>query len=143
MAMPLIKHIVVLMLENRSFDHMVGYMQSLTYRINGIDAANPPTNPMSPHDPTLVKATPDAPDVLAFDAGHSVPDTNLQVYFNVSGPPPDRLSEPVPLIRPSKVTASLRSNAIVPLLTTLPTIDPIAPPLPICSVPARIVVPPV
>jgi phospholipase C len=88
MAMPLIKHIVVLMLENRSFDHMVGYMQSLTYRINGIDGANPPTNPMSPHDPTLVKATPDAPDVLAFDAGHSVPDTNLQVYFNVSGPPP-------------------------------------------------------
>jgi phospholipase C len=88
MPMPLIKHIVVLMLENRSFDHMVGYMQSAAYPINGIDAAHPPTNPMSPNDPTPVAATPDAPDVLSFDAGHSVPDTNLQLYFRVAGPPP-------------------------------------------------------
>jgi phospholipase C len=48
MSMPELKHIVVLMLENRSFDHMVGYMQSATYAIAGIDAANPPTNPISP-----------------------------------------------------------------------------------------------
>ncbi len=87
MAMPLLKHIVVLMLENRSFDHMVGYMQSPGYQINGIDSAKPPTNPMSPDDATPVAATPDAPDVLSFDAGHSVPDTNLQVYFNISGLP--------------------------------------------------------
>jgi phospholipase C len=87
MAMPIVKHIVVLMLENRSFDHMVGYMQSSAYTINGIDAAHPPTNPMSPQDPTPVTATADAPDVLAADAGHSVPDTNTQVYFNVGGPP--------------------------------------------------------
>jgi len=88
MPMPEIQHIVVLMLENRSFDHMVGYMQSPTYQINGIDSASPPTNPMSPQDPTPVPATPDAPDVLSFDAGHAVPDTNLQLYFNVAGPPP-------------------------------------------------------
>ena len=88
MPMPLIKHIVVLMLENRSFDHMVGYMQSSTYPIDGIDAAHPPTNPMSPNDSTPVAATPDAPDVLSFDAGHSVPDTNLQLYLRVEGPPP-------------------------------------------------------
>lgn len=87
MTMPVIKHIVVLMLENRSFDHMVGYMQSPTYRINGIDAALPPVNPMSPQDATPVAATPDAPDVLSADAGHSVPDTNTQLYFNVAGPP--------------------------------------------------------
>jgi phospholipase C len=87
MPMPQVKHIVVLMLENRSFDHMVGFMQSAAYNINGIDSNNPPTNPMSPTDPTLVPATPDAPDRLPFDAGHSVPDTNLQLYFNVGGPP--------------------------------------------------------
>src|SRR5579859_6614074 len=87
MAMPQIKHIVVLMLENRSFDHMVGYLQSPTYRIDGIDAASPPTNPMSPDNATPVAATPDAPYVLPFDAGHSVSDTNLQLYFNVAGPP--------------------------------------------------------
>ena len=57
MPMPEIQHIVVLMLENRSFDHMVGYMQSPTYQINGIDSASPPTNPMSPQDPTPVTAT--------------------------------------------------------------------------------------
>jgi phospholipase C len=88
MPMPQIKHIVVLMLENRSFDHMVGYMQSPAYNINGIDAQTPPTNPMSPHNATPVPATPDAPNVLPFDAGHAVPDTNLQLFFNVSGPPP-------------------------------------------------------
>ncbi len=87
MAMPAIKHIVVLMLENRSFDHMVGYMQSPAYRINGVDAAHPPANPTSPHDPTPVAATPEAPDVLSSDAGHTVPDTNTQLYFNVGGPP--------------------------------------------------------
>jgi hypothetical protein len=87
MAMPQLKHIVVLMLENRSFDHMIGFKQSATYNVNGIDPANPPTNPISPTDPTAVPATPDAPNVLPFDVGHSVPDTNLQLFFNVSGSP--------------------------------------------------------
>jgi len=94
MTMPQVKHIVVLMLENRSFDHMVGFMQSDAYAINGIDPKNPPANPMSPQDPTPVPATPDASDVLPFDAGHSVPDTNQQLFFRVEGPPlpPGRLS---------------------------------------------------
>ena len=30
-----LKHIVVVMLENRSFDHMVGYLQSQNYNILG------------------------------------------------------------------------------------------------------------
>src|ERR1700722_13561146 len=93
MPMPTIEHIVVLMLENRSFDHMVGFMQSATYQINGIDAANPPTNPLGLHDPTPVAATPDADDTTPpFDAGHDVPDVNLQLFFNISGPPPAGLS---------------------------------------------------
>jgi phospholipase C len=87
--MPPIKHIVVLMLENRSFDHMVGFMQSLTYPIDGIDAAHPPTNPTGLHDPTLVPATCDAGDTTPpFDPGHAVPDVNVQLFFNSSGPPP-------------------------------------------------------
>jgi phospholipase C len=87
MPMPALKHIVVLMLENRSFDHMVGYLQSPTYAIDGIDASAPPTNPLSPHDPSLVPTAANAPDVLAFDAGHSIPAVNLQLYFRVEGPP--------------------------------------------------------
>jgi phospholipase C len=35
--MPDIKHLVVLMLENRSFDHMLGALQSNTYKIDGLD----------------------------------------------------------------------------------------------------------
>ena len=35
--MPEIKHLVVLMLENRSFDHMVGWLQSPQYRVDGLD----------------------------------------------------------------------------------------------------------
>src|SRR4051812_46864513 len=31
-----IKHIVVLMMENRSFDHLVGWLQSDTYAIDGL-----------------------------------------------------------------------------------------------------------
>jgi phospholipase C len=86
MPMPTVKHIVVLMLENRGFDHMLGYLQSPTYEINGIDPSDIPTNPMGPHDPTPVPATNDAPDKLPFDAGHSITDTNIQLFFNLSGP---------------------------------------------------------
>jgi len=32
-----IKHLVVLMMENRSFDHMLGFMMSPTFRIDGLD----------------------------------------------------------------------------------------------------------
>jgi len=44
---------------------------------------------------------------------------------------------------PSKATVSLRSNARTPLLRTFPLILPLVPPLPTCSEPALIVVPPV
>ena len=36
MASPF-KHLVVLMMENRSFDHMLGYLKSPDYPIEGLD----------------------------------------------------------------------------------------------------------
>jgi phospholipase C len=33
-----LKHIVVLMMENRSFDHMLGFAQSDTWQIDGLKA---------------------------------------------------------------------------------------------------------
>lgn len=39
-----IKHVVVLMLENRSFDHMLGCMKSIYPGLTGIDPANPGRN---------------------------------------------------------------------------------------------------
>jgi phospholipase C len=32
-----LKHLVVLMMENRSFDHMLGFLRSPTYQINGLN----------------------------------------------------------------------------------------------------------
>jgi phospholipase C len=54
--MPEIKHIVVLMLENRSFDHLLGWLQSDDYKIDGLDGSQ--LNRDSTGEP--VKATADA-----------------------------------------------------------------------------------
>lgn len=54
--MPEIKHIVVLMLENRSFDHLLGWLQSDQYQIDGLDGSQ--LNRDSTGEP--VKATADA-----------------------------------------------------------------------------------
>jgi hypothetical protein len=62
--------------------------------------------------------------------------------INVNVPAPDCTKLPVPLTTPPKVTASLRSKANVPLSVTFPVMLPVAPPLPSCSVPALMVVPP-
>jgi hypothetical protein len=62
---------------------------------------------------------------------------------SVSVPMPILVSDPVPLIAPLKARSSLRLNVSAALLTISPTIDPVGPPLPICSVPPLIVVPPV
>ena len=50
---------------------------------------------------------------------------------------------PVPVILLAKVRSSLRLMAKVPaLVTSAAAIEPVVPPLPNCSVPAEIVVPP-
>jgi phospholipase C len=51
-----IKHIVVLMLENRSFDHLLGWLQSDQYQIDGLDGSQ--SNRDSTGEP--VKVTDDA-----------------------------------------------------------------------------------
>ncbi len=57
-------------------------------------------------------------------------------------PVPICASPPVPVTLPAKTAVSARLNATVPSFWTSPTIDPDVPPLPICSVPAAISVPP-
>jgi phospholipase C len=42
--MPTIKHFVVLMMENRSFDHMLGALQSPAYKIDGLSNAGANAN---------------------------------------------------------------------------------------------------
>lgn len=73
-----VQHIVVLMMENRSFDHMLG---GLKQQIPGIDGLNgDETNP----DTTgaLVKVSEDADYQadLQHDPGHHYPDVDIQLY---------------------------------------------------------------
>ena len=71
------------MLENRSFDHMFGFMKSETYKIDGLngDECN--------LDPNGVKVTvsPDAnySGDLTVDPGHHFPDVNIQLFGNIDG----------------------------------------------------------
>jgi phospholipase C len=47
-----IQHIVVLMLENRSFDHMLGFMRNTDYPIDGLTG-----NEWNPRDPAHIDPT--------------------------------------------------------------------------------------
>jgi len=58
-------------------------------------------------------------------------------------PVPFCWNPPVPDMTPPKLKVSDRLMAKMPLLITLPAIDPVVPPLPSCNVPALIVVVPV
>jgi hypothetical protein len=59
-------------------------------------------------------------------------------------PLPAWVRPPLPLMVPPSVVLPATLDSSVPLLVTSPTIEPVAPPLPSCSVPpALMVVPPV
>src|SRR5262245_13879931 len=80
-----IKHLIVLMLENRSFDHMLGFSRAPEYPVDGLTGNE--SCPRSAIDRTPVMVARDAALGLPYDAGHSMPATNLQLYFNAGGPP--------------------------------------------------------
>jgi phospholipase C len=75
-----IKHLVVLMLENRSFDHMLGFLPG----VNGLDPNW--TNPLTPEGPQ-VQVSPDARTVhdLIPDPGHEWINVNVQIFQNSDG----------------------------------------------------------
>lgn len=80
-----IKHIVVLMLENRSFDHIVGWLQSEQYQIDGLDGTQ--FNRDSTGEP--VKATNDANYSGDYDpdVAHDFVNVTEQI-FGVTAPAP-------------------------------------------------------
>jgi phospholipase C len=83
MASPF-KHLVVLMMENRSFDHMLGYLKSPTYPIDGLDGDE--TNPAADGGPSI-RVSPDARSIgdLTPDPAHEFPDINWQIFSNADG----------------------------------------------------------
>jgi phospholipase C len=80
-----LQHIVVLMMENRSFDHMLGGLMQQDSRINGLTGNE--TNPDSTGQ--LIKVSQDAAyqGQLDPDPDHHFPGVNLQLFDGTSGPP--------------------------------------------------------
>jgi phospholipase C len=79
------QHLVVLMMENRSFDHMLGFLKSPAYAIDGLDGTE--SNPgVNAGDPSVVVSR-DARVVgdLASDPGHGFDNANVQIFGNTSG----------------------------------------------------------
>jgi phospholipase C len=76
--MPDIKHLVVLMLENRSFDHLLGWLQSPAYQIDGVDGTQ--TNLDSTAEPVRVTKDADYSGDYDPDVAHDFLDVNEQIF---------------------------------------------------------------
>src|SRR5438128_2455439 len=83
MSMDDIEHIIVLMLENRSFDHMLGGLKSVMPELDGID----PDHPGSNSDAAIpYHQEPNALRVLANDPKHEHVDVMAQLEPDVGTP---------------------------------------------------------
>ena len=78
-----IEHLVVLMMENRSFDHALGFLKSPTYKIDGLDGTE--TNPDI--QGTTIRVSQDAHyrGDLTPDPGHDFISVNEQIFSNSQG----------------------------------------------------------
>lgn len=78
-----LKHIVVLMMENRSFDHMLGGLKTTNPKINGLngDEWNPDTNGAK----VTVQPTASFQGQLDHDPDHHFAGVDLQIFGGVQG----------------------------------------------------------
>ena len=81
-----IRHVVVLMLENNSFDRMLGCMKAVFPDLEGVDPnAEPSTNPDFPDASHLFGQLPDAGFTVAQDPPHDLDDALRQIHAGCSG----------------------------------------------------------
>lgn len=80
-----LKHIVVLMMENRSFDHMLGALKKTDPRINGLTGAE--SNLDNSNEPAKVQPKAQFQGQLDPDPDHHFPAVHKQLYFGTAGPP--------------------------------------------------------
>lgn len=123
-----LRHIVVLMMENRSFDHMLGGLKKKNPQIAGLngDESNPDT------DGNIVTVAPNAiyRGQLAHDPDHHFPGVDLQIYGGAP-PGPGRVANMQGFVKSyaTQGTDTPGSHAImnyfapekIPVLTTLAT----------------------
>src|SRR5260370_2018310 len=79
-----LKHVVVLMMENRSFDHMLGYAQSDQWKIDGLKGNE--TNLDSQGGAAQVSSDARYAGDFTPDPGHAVRDTLTQLYIAANTP---------------------------------------------------------
>ncbi len=79
-----LKHIVVLMMENRSFDHMLGALKATDSRIDGLDATKH-QNPDTTGQMIAVQPLAEFQGQLDPDPDHHFPGVDLQIF---GGAPP-------------------------------------------------------
>jgi phospholipase C len=83
-----IERFVVLMLENRSFDHLFGFLKNANPKVQGLTGNEfNQLDPNSPGDPP-VKVGPASSFVMTFDPGHEHYDVQLQLYGPLKGTDP-------------------------------------------------------
>jgi phospholipase C len=82
-----IKHLVVLMMENRSFDHMLGFMKSPAYGIDGLDGTQ--LNRDSSGEPVRVNKGARYSGDLPADPSHDFEDV-MQQMFGTKTPAPNQ-----------------------------------------------------
>jgi phospholipase C len=81
MALQNIQRFVVLMLENRSFDHLLGYLKTVNPNVEGLTGgeysnfSNPATQ-----TPPPVAVSPNASTTMPFDPHHEFEDVQMQLY---------------------------------------------------------------
>src|SRR6267154_4372999 len=73
-----LKQIVVLMMENRSFDHMLGSLKSVDARIDGLTGTE--SNPDTTGAPVKVQPSADFQGQLDPDPDHHFPAVDLQIF---------------------------------------------------------------
>src|SRR3989442_9434935 len=76
-----LKHVVVLMMENRSFDHMLGGLKKKSPKINGLNGNE--SNPDMDGDIVTVAPAADYRGQLANDPDHHFPGVDLQIFGGV------------------------------------------------------------
>jgi phospholipase C len=77
-----LKHIVVLMMENRSFDHMLGALKARNRRINGLTGTE--ANPDTTGEPARVQPLAEYQSQLDPDPDHHFPAVNKQLFFGTA-----------------------------------------------------------
>ena len=80
-----LRHIVVLMMENRSFDHMLGALKAENPAINGLTGNE--TNPDTTNEPAKVQPLAQFQGQFDPDPNHHFPAVNKQLFFGTTGPP--------------------------------------------------------